>query len=306
MNFKSIKIYLLIILIAANIFLLINLYNTSVKEDKLDETAVNDTVQILAQNGITVDKSTIPEYTFKADVFECSFDSDYYESIPEQLTGEKRESVNILPNNNIKVTLKVGDYFVFNNSFGVDFTKNGYDVKREDEFNDFLSDDAHSLRELKITTADDNEIKCADFLLSHSLDKSNSAFSYKFEQAFDFNGAKILQFCQTINNIKIKDHIMYVEIKDKIPVRAKGKWFYPKDSSSYPSKLYQQFSVLFEELEYKKNTDSAPYGITNIDTAYCIYWKSSQDGLYFIPTWELTTDAGENRFYNAINCELYK
>ena len=89
---------------------------------------------------------------------------------------------------------------------------------------------------------------------------------------------------------------------------ATGKWFYPEKYTSYSYDLYDQLTILFKELEYKKGAypDNKGYAITNIESAYCLYWKTGQDGFFLVPMWKITTDEPDIRYYNAVNCSLYE
>lgn len=318
MNFKSIKIYFLVILIAANLFLIFNLYINSRNDGRLEREVIEDTVLILSENRIGITSDIIPEAVISADIIECAFDTGYYERVAELIGKEKKESVNILPDSSVRVTLKSGDSFVFDSNFKTDYTSSAYDTSKDSDLADFMSDSAEALRKLKRTTLTDSEKRAAEFLITpKNEDEALKGFSYEFDAAYNFDGGKLAVFTQTLNGLAIRDHVMHVVIKNGEALRATGKWFYPLELVSYSSELYDQLSLLFKELQYKNNTygkdivdesnkNTYVYNIEKIDMAYCIYWKTGQDALFFIPTWKITTDEPAVRYYNALNCELYE
>lgn len=319
-NFKNVKIYFLIILAAANIFLLVNYFAAGVQNDKLDANAISDTVSVLMKNMIGINTDTVPDEYQSGEIIECTFDSGYYERIAALIGGSERESVNILPDNSIRVTLTDGDCFILDSSFRIDYTAAGNEYTGLAEIRDIFSENGLKTDVLKEAGLSEGLKKAAKGLLVPENQRDTAPFfSYKTVGAYSYKDSTVAVFTQTLNGKEIRDHVMYVEFADGKAVRAVGKWFYPESALTYSSEVYDQLSVLFKELEYKNNVygtadlniftlDSARlcYSITDMDTAYCVYWKTGQDGVFFIPAWKISTDEPGIRYYNAVSCELYE
>ena len=319
MNFKSIKIFLILLLLAINVFLLYNYISYEKSSAKIEPETVEEVVSILDNNGIGLDGALIPLNYPQADIIESGFDSTYYESLASAISFSERESVNIMPDNSLRLIMKNGDCLVLNRRFEFDFTTK---EKQSENYSKELVTliNSSSFFDTELTNAEKKIID--NFVYPKAFGESVSAFSYQINAVRSDNNVKIIKLSQTIDNIYIREHTMFVELcTDKIS-RAYGTWFFPQNSERYSSELYDQMSVLFAELDYKKslinadngdsdasdvqNDASDGYEITGLDFNYCIYWNASQDGIFFIPSWKISTSTNETRYYNAVNCQLYE
>lgn len=309
MNFKNIKLLLILLLLAINIYLIYNivLSNTSTQ---IDHNTISSICNVLSKNGISIDATLIPtEYPY-ADIIESDFSSSYYENVAAAVTLSERESINIMPDNSLRLTMQNGDTITLNRRFGIDYVANNF------ESTDMNPKQLIKKAEYTQTDLTGKEKKLLEsFVFPMAISADNTAFSYKTVNVKSNGETKIAEVIELINDIYIREHTLYIEYIGEKIVRAQGVWFFPGESRNYSSELYDQLSVLFAEID-RKNTlyDSdddlgsinSSYTITDIDFNYCIYWNPEQNGLFFIPAWKISTNQNKVRYYNAVNCELYE
>ncbi|MBO7148475.1 MAG: hypothetical protein J6V93_01325 [Clostridia bacterium] len=313
MNFKNVKIFFIILLTAVNLLLLFGLLYSGNANARIDEETVSNITSILSENGISANNQTIPREVYSSGIIEIPFDSGYYERVASAVSACERESINIMPDNNIRLIMTNGDSYNLNSRFGFEFSLSDTQTLSASEYKAMLlSEESIKAADLSPASLSSKEKKLVTKLLyPEKLNYTDSEFSFNISSVYAGNGYKLAVCDQTIEGAGIHSHRMYVEIKDSQITRASGTWFFPEITEKYSYELYDQLSVLFEEIDRKKlreqtgNTVDA-YTITDMNFTYCIYWNSRQDGLYFIPAWKIATDSGETRVYNAVNCELYE
>lgn len=301
MNWTNLKTYLIILLAGINIFLAASYINSMNKSAYFDSSTVTNTVEFLDKQGINVDKDTVPTRIYNSNIIECVYDEDYYESVASAISASEKESINILPDNSIRITTVSGSLFTFDSAFG--FSYNGSASVADD-----------GLLTLEYTPSDDKQqalSKQQHKVLSSFLYpeyQNNKTFSYSIKSvAQKSNGNIYALVLQEIDGIQVHEHTVSVEFDTDGIVSALGKWFFPTGSESYSYRLYDQLSVLVKEAQLHKADESVAeaYTVTAINHVYTTYWSASKDYVYFIPSWSVSTDKQDQRVYNAISCELY-
>ncbi len=320
MNFRNIKIFFILLLLLINTYLLYNFVASDKNSMKIDSSTLNDIVSILQNNGISVDPAIIPTTYPDADIIESDFDAKYYDNLASAISLSERASINIMPDNSFRLVMRNDNLFYLNRRFGFEFSAQESTYEQAEVLEELYLSNEYYPADL---TRDEKKL-IESFLYPEAIAESHAPFSYEILNTYSDSKSKIALVSQTIDNVYIREHNMYIELENGKINRASGTWFFPQNSENYSADLYDQLSVLFAELDYNKNstptqansdtldTDNSSdeisnkYSITDIDFTYCIYWNSAQDGLFFIPAWKLSTDAGETRYYNAVNCKLYE
>lgn len=310
MNFKNVKLFFIMILVAVNAYLLFGLAVSDKEHAQIDETTLNDLVDLLDTNGIELDKELIPREKLYSDIIKTDFDADYYERVAGDISVSEKESVNILPDNSIRLIMKNGDQFLLDRRFGFSFVSERRTQITADEFARLIASVKGSdMLGLTRSTLNKDEQKLVhDFLYPSSKAQTDDVFSFEASTVLQNGSSKILVCEQTVDGIAVSGHTMYLELEQTAVTRAAGTWFFPQNSEAYSYDLYDLPSILFKELEYKNDSNETcdDYEIEELYFTYCIYWNTRQDALFFIPAWKLVTKDGETRLYNAVNCELYE
>ena len=315
MNFRNVKLFFIILLTAVNLLLLFGFLGSSKRGAYVDEDTLSGITSVLSENGIAVEDQTIPREIYRSSIIEIPFDSGYYERVARAVSACEKESINIMPEGGIRLIMENGDNFNLNSRFGFELSRADASLLSASECEAMLASReslaAAGLSPASLSSTEKKQL--SKLLYPEGTGYTGSEFSFTVSSSYEGNGYKLAVCDQTIEEVNIRSHRMYVELKDSQVVRACGTWFYPETTEKYSYELYDQLSVLFEEIGHKKSrdqlsnsTDGESYKITDMNFTYCIYWNSRQDGLYFIPAWEIITDSNETRVYNAINCDLYE
>lgn len=313
MNFRNIKIFFILLLLILNTYLLYNYTFSEKSISRIDTDAIQNVVSLLESSGIIIDPQTIPYNYPDADIIESEFDSKYYENLATAISSSERESINIMPDNSIKMIMRNGDLFTLDRRFGFEFIAKSSSVNESLKIEDFSNESSDP--DTNITKEEQKIINA--FVYPNTVSEQHTPFSYEITGIYTDSSRKAVYLSQTIDGIYIRDHNICIELENTKVTRARGTWFFPASSEKYSYDLYDQLSVLFEEIEYKNSQINAEYNNTNEETSntytinemafsYCIYWSSAQDRLFFIPAWKIVADTGETRYYNAVNCELYE
>ena len=306
MNWKSVKIYLIFILAAVNIYLAASYISSQSRNMRLDSEAVANTVSFLQKNGVSIEKNVIPEQLYNSNIVETPYEENYYENIATVLSDSEKESVNILPDNSIRIMMQNGSVFTFDSKFGFSF----YNSDRIDEIDKTPAlFSAATFTEQQPTKEQLRVLK--RFL--YPYDKSTSKiFDIEITSAqSDTDGYLYISCVQTVYNTPVNNNTVMIKMADNEITDAEGTWYFPSGVSVYTYEQYDQLSILFKDAGSNKlsgniSGNENEHKINALDYIYCIYWNATRDKIYFIPAWRITYDGGDSRIYNAVNCELYE
>ncbi len=301
MNWTNIKTYLIILLTGINIFLAASYINSMNQSAYLDNDTIINTIGFLEKQGIEVSKDNVPPKIYKSNVFECIYSEDYYENVASSISSSEKESINILPDNSIRITTADGSLFTFDSGFGFSYSRASSDTT------DRLLALEHTADSDKSYTLSKEQYKSLSSFL-YPDNQTNKAFSYSIKSVEKISNDNVNAVCiQLIEGIPLYEHTVSVQFDMNGIISADGNWFFPTISDSYNYRLYDQLSVLVKEAQIHKLSEASAdnYKVTAINHVYTTYWNASKDKVYFIPSWLITTDKQEQRIYNAISCELY-
>ena len=315
MNWASVKNMLILMLVAANVFLL---YNISVQRRSLeyiDEDEVADAVSLLYDRGLSVDIGCVPLRRFDAEIYESVYGEDYFNRTAELLSGSKRQNATIIPNGMMIIT-ENGDSFEFDNSLGFIYTKNNnnqtaaYTNINADNFDDY----AAVYQKPNKSQASDVEDIVVSFLSA----------GYGSESLFDIRvdgcilepdtGNYYIKASQLIDGLVVYGHGVICVVSDGELVAASGHWYFFDFDTSYNSDLYDQVNILFSDLETligRRESENAQGseeplpGVISVDACFTTYWNAEKTALYFIPSWQLGHSDGTLIVYNAANSTEY-
>lgn len=270
---------------------------------QLDDADILNTVEFLEKQGIKLKKDVIPTNVYNSNIIECSYGEEYYELIATSISNSEKESINILPDNSIRINTANGSSFTFDSAFGFSYAKSS-------------SDEDTKLLIQNYSTDTDNQIsltreqkKTLDSFFD-PMPQNTNKLSYSVESvSSDESGNLFIKCFQHINNIPVYSNSITVELQDNEIISATGNWFFAFDTQSYIFRLYDQLSILIKEAQlFKTNSQEnlpEPYEINSIEHVYSIYRSANNDKAYFIPSWKLNDSNENQRIYNAVNCELY-
>lgn len=301
MNWTKLKTYLIILLVAINLFLAISYINSIKKDSYLDNGAITNTVEFLAKQGIEISKETIPTKIYNSNIIECSYNDNYYENVAISISSSDKESINILPDKSIKITTQNGDSFTFDSNFNFTYISTSFKEENTLSTLEFTHDNDKS-----VSLTKEQHKKIENFLYPEY--QQNKVFSYSIKSVTPKGNDSISLTCiQIIDNTPINNHLVTFELQGNDILAASGTWFFPTEAESYTYNLYDQLSILIKEAQLHKSGDmsNVNYKISSLNHVYSTYWSANKDNVYFVPSWKISTDDSQDRIYNTISCELY-
>ncbi len=284
MNWRNIKIFLMVLLVAVNIFLAAMLIGrTSLKV--YDKEAVGNISELLLEGGISVNEKFLNLKDNDSKVYVCNIKNDYGENIAKKLMGEYEE-VFATPDGveffGKASSLKLGE------DFSLTYSKIGYDI----------SVPAHDMNK--------DEMKVLNEKISALLGTDFRIISAKKENLIEY--AFIMQ---TFDEKNIQNHTLKCYFEGDSPVYLDGTWSFLSVDESFSAHTLDSVNILFIEksaleLAREKNED-IPDKLTveNMSICYCSHISLDASKLYLMPSWQIEwNEEGINdSYYNAVNGE---
>lgn len=324
MNWKNVKIYLIIVLLLLDIFLAVNILILGNGKSRLEKDSIENTVGILGEGGILIDPSLIPDELESLKIIESSFSGIGYETVAEKISDSVKESVNVLPDGTIRIYTADGSSFSFGSGFGFSYSAPNdsaraiispiatCDLTSANADNAEVFDAPSNVADAEVSaeSLSKEETELAASFLNKLTFAGVSSFSYRYDYRSTENDKTYICCVQTADGIDITDNRLILTLADGKIVSADGAWFFADNSSAYSSELYDQLSILLKELQTKlalgsDNAESV-YNITSLERVYCPYFNSDRSAVYFLPGFKITTDEPAVRIYDAVNCELFE
>ena len=284
MNWKNIKTFLIILLVAVNIFLAAMLIGrTSLKV--YDKEAVGNISALLSEGGISAGDKFLNLKDNESKVYVCNIENDYSENVAIKLMGEYDE-VFATPDGaeffGKDSSLKLGD------DFTLTYSKSDFNIP--DSCNQMNDDEIETLKEkISLVLGNDFEIISAE--------SSDSVQCATIMQTFDK---------KNIQNHTLKcyfdgDSLSYLD----------GTWCFLSIDDSFSAHTLDSVNILFIEksaLELAREKDeNIPDSLTveNMSICYCSHISLDASKLYLMPSWRIQWKENgiEDSYYNAVNGE---
>ena len=334
MNWSKVKTVTIIILVAVNIFFIINLRVQYVNTYLIDEKTRTDTAELLGKADILISPDIIPDTRPNVKVYENGYNEDYQQNIIKKITGSGTENCSWhMINNGTKCIINsTGDEFEFSDTdrFDLTYRKNISLPYMPDA--DYLT----AFGAASETVPDDDSRDCTmkrcieRFLFSGELNSgsfisasaSGSSYSLvpdtvRYDTANDWY---VVTAHEEIDGCPLYARGTTFVIKSGEVIYMTGELMLLDPVSSYTTELVDQINILFEEkayIEAKRLYDSPTLSaddlhgtddvsrIISLSVGYCVSWNSDRTIFYLIPAWEIVYSDGSVRVRNAINGGIY-
>ena len=306
MDLKRIKTVMIVILIIINAFFVYNLAIEYRDRVYIDDSVLEDAVNILSRSGIEIASDIIPKKKPDTPVYEGLFGEDYNESVAKLLSGSEIESAFSIPQG-MRFVAENGSVVEISTDYDVVFYSS--DADRYAAFSGIISG------ALANGTVDDTadfskdlyDLLCRDISASVGYESFGAVCDgvYRDKES----GYSIVKYSQTLGDAPLYGHEIYSVFDRDSLVYMEGKWTFLSTNKEYSSQLYDQVNILFMEkksvdktlAEYKERgeTPDISLEIAALDSVYCTYFNDDRSGLYFIPAWCITYADGRSVVYDT-------
>lgn len=330
MNWSSVKNLLIMILVAANLFLVFNIIRQDRTRNYISDEEIKSAVVLLSERGLIVPRSAVPEKKFKAAVYESLYSDEYFTEAAQAMTNSERELILSLPNGSFSITAKNGETVDFDTEFGFVYSK--YSTSDTAAYTDITADnfgtykaegEAMSGGRLKALS------KKAEAFLNSGAFSDNALRAEVYDGYYDADtGYSVLLAVQSVNGYNIYSHNAVCVFSNDTLIFAQGRWYFAPLNEDYTTELRDQINILFEDLsalktvvlldsqsengvwpenipEASEEIDLEIPAVKSVNSCYVIYWGADKTALYFIPAWQVDHINGLTIVYNATNSTIY-
>lgn len=276
MDWSKAKTWLIILFLCVNVFLIVYLVNMNLNASFIDNETIQNTIEVLNRNDVSIDASLIPARIPSIGTLEVT-----------NALEDPEELARLLMGNGYSVS-----------SSGRIYTK---DEKRLAFAGDMIYyfNDAPAER-LEGLTQQEAEQTAKDRLSGYGFDMSRAKASTTRQE----DGSYTVRLEQTVDSVTLFDSYFQVQIGEDGIREFEGSWFIPSGKSDFferdATMVKLVTSVLIDFLsDPERPTDRA---LTIVDIALG-YTTGAKDTFHkevtAMPVWRITTDDGAAYLYDA-------
>ncbi len=284
MNWRNIKTFLMILLIAVNIFLAAMLIGRT-RLKVYDKEAVSNISALLKEGGIIASEKFLNLRDDDSRVYVCNIENNYSENVAKKLMSEYDE---------VFATPDGAEFFGKDSSlklsddFGLTYSKIGFEIPCiEHEMNK-------------------EEIKSFEDKIASLLGTDFKIISAKKQDSIEY--ALIMQ---TFDEKNIQNHTLKCYFEGDSPLYLDGTWCFLSIDDSFSAHTLDSVNILFIEksaleLAREKNESiSENLTVENMSICYCSHISLDASKLYLMPSWriEWKENGIDDSYYNAVNGE---
>ena len=273
MNWSKAKTILIVLFLAANLFLLVNIINSAHKSDAIMPEIMASAVDILKNNGITVDKGLIPQKNTTVPYAEAENAVSDYLEFSEKLLGGN-------------VTDRGEDTYT-SNSGSIKFSGDYFSYKAADS-----NEKSSAITQKEAITI------ASQFLKNCGIDVSSAKSAV--QQGI---GNYIVTFSNRINSLPFFTSSVTLNVQGSRVAAMDGCWFNKTPKSGTASTLKSVTGVLIDFISLPERTQGQ-IEISDLSLGYYIpdtntYHKS----LVLIPAWQISLTDGTSYCIDSRNPE---
>lgn len=318
MNWASVKNLLILMLLAANIFLVYNISVQDRTKNYISESELRDAVDLLSERGQKVDPSGISSKRFSAHIYESLYPGDdaYVVSTASALSGTDQSLLRVypMPDGSTRVSTGSSGGRFKNMEFTKDFSFSYWIGGNQSDtaYTDITVDELEKvLGELdllpKTRLAALSKLTFA-FLGVSEQDESGLYAQVDGGYSDRESGVSYLLVSQRLDGIPVFRHRVVCVFRGDELTAASGRWFFESIGASYEYDLYDQISILFtnrNNLASKTDPGEELPAVVSMSSCYSTYMNPDKTALYFIPAWRINHDNSLIEVYNAARSTEY-
>jgi len=315
MNWTKVKFVAIIVLLAANAFLLVNLFLNSDSNDIISDESVRNLCAVLEDDRIYISESLIDRGEIEGDAYSADFKKTSYSDIVQQITEEESILLEYESSNGYVVVAENNKMIIFSDDFGIE-----YSVENKSLSIDELVASGGGTRLLETDAEYADAVSIVDSAFNSSLSgadvfEQGKIISRQVESVEYFSDEDIylVKVYQQIDSVRIYENELFCVVKDGEIVYASGKWNFVYDTKNHPAQNCDILNILFsvkrtvDEMRDSGNSgaDWSSVTVIALHRTYCVYLSETQDRVYFVPAYSVEFDNGCVLTYNTIDGTIY-
>lgn len=308
-GWRILKVTLICILVAANVFMVGFLYSVFRPTEYIAEDVIRQARELLRKDGIYIPQGVVDGRKYNPVIYEGTMGEDYFTRVACDLSQSEVSRTFDAPNGMV-VSLVNGDRCTFYDGFGLRFSASGAPTH-------------HSLSTLDVSGLQMSEgaeaaglKKSVDIFFSYigfpiSERGKDNFYSYSvLASGKDLRTDISYVICQQwIQNNPLTDFKVLFAVYNGDVIGMSGSWCFASTGAAYSAQLMDQINILYSVrnriLEERGEDKSDRVEIVSMQLGYAVYFRDDTENFYLVPAWSVGTDAGDVYCINAVDGTLY-
>lgn len=313
MRWNHIKTVTICLLLLVNVWLIFLLAERHAERTYPDANALQNTVEILARDGIHLTADQLSHANPDADIYAAILREDYYEAAAALFSASPIDNVFPTPRG-VRILTEAGDSFSFGADYSVSYLRGG--ENREELVNlaeeipvqgEKLSPGSLKLRKLR------QNLK--DLLEAHVGGSGTAAVGTRltFDEVYCMGDRYLVRCSQTVDGRLLLNHqVSALCSAEGELLLLDGTWSFLSLVRNYSAPLYDRINILFIEkdaVEELRTHGEAAESLTLESLSLCYVpssageAESGERAVYFSPAWCIAYTDGTVHVYHGITGE---
>ncbi len=314
MGWNRVKIVVVGVLIAFNLFLLYMIREQARQSEYIPEQTAAQIVKLLEKDGITLADGALSRKKETPVIYGGDLPEDYYTETAAALSGSM-VSLSFPSPNGVVLSMENGDRCAFNGGFRMRYETDGFtELLEESGF--FGADPVHFMEQesLALLTSREERVlseTVSSFLMrADGITERGAQYPVRYEVlASGFNEntrVRYLVCVQTVRGMRVMNLCSVFAVLDGKVIGMSGEWSFAAVGTAYSAQLYDQIHILYSVKEHM-HAQNIPVAvrITSIALVYTVYYQADSGAYYMIPMWNVATDTGESYLFNGVDGSYY-
>ncbi|MBQ6893536.1 MAG: hypothetical protein IJN48_04955 [Clostridia bacterium] len=285
MSWKSVKNFLILLLVAVNILLAFFAYNYYINSTFTDSATAERASTALAKGGLNVPSDMLSVKNDNAETLYTTHNREDYVCLAASiLFGKEADGIYMLPNGVRAETLE-GETALIGYDMSIEFTA----ADKKDSVSNALKTLTETSGEATVTARTALESKLALPAGSIKERDCKAGGSYIF-----------VTLSQAENGLELYGMNCVFGLEGDRIVYADGKYFFEVPEGGESAQLLDRVNILFSEKER-----GVTGTLTDIELCYTLYEEADSGRMLFVPSYALTYADGTMHAVNAISKKLY-
>ncbi|MBE6575261.1 MAG: hypothetical protein E7654_03195 [Ruminococcaceae bacterium] len=314
MRWNHIKTVTICLLLLVNAWLIFLLAERHIERTYPDPDVLQNTVEILARDGIFLTADQLNQAHPAADIYAAVLQEDYYEAAAALFSASPIDNVFPTPRG-VRILTKAGDSLSFGSDYSVSYLRSG--ENRGDMANlteqistrgEKLSPSSMKLRKIR------QSLK--DLLEAYVGSGGTVAVGTRltFDEIYGMGDHYLVRCSQTVDGRPLLNHrVSVVCSSDGELLYLDGTWSFLSLVRNYSAPLYDRINILFIEKDTVaeiRAEGGAADTLTLESLTLCYVPASAAEGddgeraVYFSPAWRIAYTDGTVRVYHGITGQL--
>lgn len=293
---SKITLLLIMLLLATNVFLILNIAAVERTKNTLPERMITDAVQLLERSGIIIDPQVIPNVRPSTPIYEGAISDTELTAFAELFTGAKTDTV-YQPLPGLRMYFSAGGYVFEFSEKQLSFSLYRHDEELSEQV-EALLDGVSGKSDI---TADKKLIKQAGKEIKSLFVRSGDASAQaEVTGCVSLDRGYVATVRRLTKGLAVDGQEMRVYIRDGAVAAARGTWYFGEyvDENSMP--YMDSVNILFKAKDLGEEFSGI---IKEMKLNYNVIWHQV-DRFYLIPSWKVVFGDGREYNFNALTGDL--